>query len=232
MKGFSLFIPAYNEENVLEKNIRRVDDHLKTFLSNYEIIIIDDTSKDKTPDICKQLSNEHIRYIRYETGPSRRENLGKSIPEARYDWIGFIDIDLATDIGHMKDLIEKLDTYDVVLGSRYKGIRPKREWWRLSISKTYNSIIQILFRSKVNDHNCGFKAFRKEKIEKLMKQMKYDKSFTRGWFWDAELLIRTQKNKFSLIEIPVRWKAGKQSSFNWKRELKMIPYIIKLRIRL
>ena len=67
---------------------------------------------------------------------------------------------------------------------------------------------------------------------RLINEMGYDKNMVRGWFWDAELLIRAQKRNYKIVVIPVKWVCGEKSSFNLKRELKAIPYLIKLKTKI
>jgi hypothetical protein len=60
----------------------------------------------------------------------------------------------------------------------------------------------------------------------------YDDRLERGWFWDAEILLRAQKEKMRIMEFGVDWKEGGSSSFNLKRELRIIRYMLKFRFRL
>ncbi len=232
----SLFLPVYNEERILGKNISKIFDVLKELRKNFEIIIVDDGSSDNTHKACKKMcaNNNRIRYIRYNNGPSRRENLAKSFKKAKGDIIAFMDMDLATDISHTKRLFEEIEKgADIAIGSR--NIRKayiKRTLFRRSISYLYNLFMRIYFNSHILDHQCGFKAFKKDVILNLIQEMDYDYKFIRGWFWDTELLLRAQKKHYKIIELPVRWKMGEKSEFNVNRELRMIPYILKLKNRI
>lgn len=234
MYELSVFLPVYNEEKILEKNTRIVYDTVKSITKGFEICIVDDSSTDKTPEVAKKLAKDkRIRHIRFENGPSRRENLGIAFKKARGDIIGFMDIDLASDIKKLKVLIKKIrNGSDIAIGSRYKGKRANRKGYRKLISYAYNTGMKVVFQSTVKDHQCGFKFFKKDVVMKLIDRMGYDANFKRGWFWDAELLIRAQKAGYKISEVPVRWRFGAQSSFNVKRELRMLPHVFGLRIRL
>ncbi len=225
----NMFLPVYNEEGIIRKNTLEVYNILNELKEDFKIFIIDDNSNDNTPKICDDLTKEYpeINHLFFQNGPSRRENLGKaflSIPD--HEIIAFMDIDLAADLSKTKDLMSYIkENYDVAIGSRYKGIKCVRGIKRLSISKTYNGTIQTLFNSKIQDHQCGFKAFKSEKVKKVINDMGYDFKLKRGWFWDAELLLRAQKEGYSIKEFPVFWEAGKQSSFNFIRELRILKYL-------
>ena len=145
--------------------------------------------------------------------------------------VAFMDVDLATDITHLRELISCLDNgADFAIGSRYKGIQPERTWFRSVISKGYNAFMRLYFWSKMCDHQCGFKAFKKNALFSVLDDMNYN--IKRGWFWDAELLIRAQKKGLKITEFPVHWRFGEKSSFSILREIKMIPYVLLLRWRL
>lgn len=231
----SIFVPCYNEEERIEKNILVIYEMLLSLRKPFELIIVDDGSRDKTRSIAKELEAKHkeIKYLFYENGPSRRENLGEAMKTAKGDIVAFMDLDLSADIAYFPNLIKSIEEgNDIAIGSRYKGVRAKREWNRRIISFWYNLFMRLYFGSSVYDHQCGFKAFRKQKLISLLEKMEYDQKFIRGWFWDVELLVRAQKKGYKIDEFSVPWKFGKQSSFDMRRELKMLPYVLKLKWRI
>jgi len=232
----SFFVPIYNEERILYTHIKRLLDNIKKITHNFEMIIVDDNSSDNSPDICKKLAKKikNIRYLRYNIGPSRRENLAKSFKKAKGDIIALIDTDLSVDPIFMGRLFKEIaDGADISTGSRYlKRSYVERTITRRIISYFYNLFIRFYFKSHIHDHQCGFKAFRRDVILDLVDDMGYDSKFVRGWFWNAELLIRAQKKSYKVVEFPVRWVHGQKSEFNLKRELRMIPYLLRLRKRL
>ena len=229
----SVFVPIYNEERVLYKNIMRILDSIKKITNSFELIIVDDNSSDKSPDICKKLAKKSskVRYLRYNNGPSRRENLAISFKKAKGNVIVMMDIDLSVDPAFMGRLIKEIENgADISTGSRYlKGSFIKRTFKRRVISCFYNLFMRSYFKSYIRDHQCGFKAFRKNVILSLVKDMGYDSRYIRGWFWDVELLVRAQKKSYRIVEFPVRWIHSQKSEFNLKRELRMIPYVLRLR---
>ncbi len=231
----SVFVPCYNEEKRLEKNILLIYDTVKRLKKHFELIIVDDGSRDTTSQIAQTLAKEYqeIRHQRYYNGPSRRENLGKAFRTACGDIIIFMDLDISVPLYYIPQLLNGIAAgNDLVIGSRYKGVTAKRSLSRSFISKVYNLFMKIYFSSNIADHQCGFKAFKKSVLFSLLDEMGYDEKFIRGWFWDVELLLRAQKNGYKIVEFPISWDEGKQSSFDFKRELKMLPYVIKMKFRL
>ncbi|MFH1182134.1 MAG: glycosyltransferase [Candidatus Woesearchaeota archaeon] len=232
----SIFLPVYNEEDILMKNTLAVYDEAKKLRLPFEIIICDDSSKDRTNQICLQLAKEfkEISFIKYENGPSRRENLALAMKGAKGEIVFYSDIDLSVNPKYMPELIAKLNEgFDIATGSRYAAkTRVERRFFRKAISYAYNLFMRIYFCSKVKDHQCGFKAFRKEILLELIKELGYDSKFRRGWFWDAELLLRAQRKRLKIAEVPVNWQGDMKSSFRIKRELRMLPYVLALKWRL
>lgn len=224
MSKVSILIPVYNEEKRgIEKNIRKVINETKKLKDDFEIIIVNDASTDNTRGILKKING--IKIINFDEGPTRRENLAKSFKESTGEIIIFMDADLSVDLKYLEEIIQNIkDGADISIGSRYSGITPERDPKRLVISFIYNKFMQIVFSSRIKDHQCGFKAF-KRKLLPLIDEMGFDLS--RGWFWDVEFLVRAQKSGYKVNEFPVIWVRGEKSSFNIKREVKMIPHILR-----
>ena len=230
--GLSVFVPVYNEEKIIEANLRKLESKVKEITNNYDITIVDDSSTDNTSKISRKIARGKIKYLRFNNGPSRRENLAEAMKTGKKEVIVFTDIDLSADLKHLKELIEGMKKGDISTGSRYMGIGAKRTIFRKGMSIVYNTILRIMFNSKVRDHQCGFKAYKNKVIKGLIDDAGYDSKFIRGWFWDAEILIRAQKKGYKINEFPVEWERGKDSSFQLKRELRMIKYWFKLKQKL
>ena len=232
----SIFIPVFNEERIIDRDIRTVDYIVRKLPTEYEIFIVNDSSKDKTKIIAQKIeqTNRKVKLLNYESGPTRRENLAQSFKRANGDIIAFVDVDLIASLRFLPDLINQIILgYDITTGSRYvSGAKIKRKPFRLIISLIYNACIRFLFRTHIHDHLCGFKAFKKDVILKLMEEINYDKFLTRGIFWDTELLIRARRHGYKIKEIPIWWSERKKSALYFKRELKTIGYIFKFIIKL
>lgn len=231
----SVILPCYNEKELAVEHTLEVHSYLKNLGWNFELIVCDDASTDGTPEALGKLTEPEIRVLHYKNGPSRRENLSRALQDAKGEALVYMDMDLSTDLKFLNDIVTPVlnGSYDIAIGSRYKqGAEVSRELLRLVYSKLYNGTIRVLFGSRVLDHQCGFKAFRKDVFHELANELGYDEKFLRGWFWDAELLIRAQQKKLRILEIPVKWISAKKSSFHFFRELKVLPYMLGLRFRL
>jgi len=230
-EGISVFVPTYNGTKMLEKNIPTIYKNFLKYKKKFEVIIVDDNSKDNSKKIIKKLANNFngIKSVFSKIGPSRRENLAQAFHLAQFEKIMFMDLDLATELDNIPLLLDYIDKgYDIIIGSRYKELKSKRKIYRRIISLIYNSFMKIYLGSKIDDHQCGFKGGKKSVFVKLINEMGYDSSFNRGWFWDVEFLVRAQYLNLNIMEFPVDWHYTKESSFNIFRELRMVPSIIKL----
>ena len=232
----SVFIPVYTTGEItgLKENLTAFMEVLKAWEA--ELFIVDDNSPEVPfiRDLRAFAEEKGIEYVKYENGPSRRENLGKAFGLARNEVVFFVDADFPVDPAYFPKLMKEMEKgCHVAVGSRYaEGAVIKRRPFRKFISLIYNGILRLLFGSRVKDHQCGFKAFRREVVMELLGDMGYDERFARGWLWDAELLIRAQRKGYRVEEIPVRWIFGEQSTFQFSREARLLSAILSLRLRL
>jgi len=232
---YSIFIPVYNEEKRLEENVRRAYAELERLGVEYRLYIVDDSSRDNTGKIGKRLELEldNLTYLYMPDGPSRRENLVKAFFLGKGRYIAFFDLDLSTDLKHLDELLTRIrGDADVVTGSRYlPGSELERKVNRRIISFFFNLGIRILFGTRIRDHECGFKAWKRPVIEELVEVLGYDTTGDRGVFWDTEMLIRARQKGLTIQEFPVRWIEGETSALNVAREKRMIGYVIRFWFR-
>lgn len=229
----SVIIPGYNEEKIVADTISRVESTMREIGRPYELLIVDDGSTDKTAAILQQLSRSkkhpHMRFVSYRDGPSRRENLAKSFRLLKGDYVLLLDMDLSLDIIHLKDMLHWLDEgYGMVIINRYhRDSRIRRNLKRYIISKLYNAFIRLLFRTGFRDNICGFKAFRKDVISRLVAEAGFDSTGKRSVFWDTQVLILAKRAGIKIREIPAHWEESPKSSLRFGRESGMLPYVIR-----
>jgi len=212
MKKVLLMIPAYNEEEILEKSILELYSFFKKNIKKYswEILISDNNSRDKTLEIAKKLSKKHkqITFVHLNEGP-KSNSIKKAWLSKDADIYMYMDADLSTDIQHIPQLIEAIEQgYDIVTGSRVqKDPKTSRSFSRTIISKTLKLILKTLFSTNLQDFQCGFKAINKKTQEKILPQMKAIKH----GFMDTELLIVATQKKYKIKEFPVQWEDTRES---------------------
>jgi glycosyltransferase involved in cell wall biosynthesis len=201
-------LPVLNEEKCLAENMPVILSFLdKNGLGDWILTIADNGSDDKTPDIAKQFVKDYpqrIRYIRLEqrgVGLANRTSWGSSTA----DYVGYMDIDLATDLQHLIDVKNAFENKGakVVNGSRFLpeskvvGRKPIRK----VTSFVLNEMMQRLLGNHFTDAMSGFKFFEKDVAQRLLK----DVPNIPDWFVSAELLVRSEWAGINVYEIPIRW---------------------------
>ncbi len=205
---FSLILPAYNEAERLERCVNEVKKILKGY--HYEIIIAEDGSTDGTDKIAGRLAkkDKKIKFIHNEKKLGRGLALKRSMKKAEGSSIGYIDVDMATDIKHLKELVEYSKRYDVVTGSRYMpNSKIERPFLRKFASLVYNFIIRHLIGCNIYDSQCGFKMFSKKFVENEIFKIR-----EKTWAWDTVVLVEALKKGYKVKEFSVNWREKKESA--------------------
>lgn len=226
----NITIPTFNEERRVAETIRKVEDFVRTSCRfKYELVIADNGSTDGTREIARSLESSHtgLRVVHLDE-KGRGRALKKVWRESAANILSYMDVDLSTDLNAFPQLIESLlrGGSDLAVGSRLlkqslttRG--PKREF----ISRCYNLLIKVLFRTKFSDAQCGFKALTKKAAGELLPLVEDD-----GWFADTELLILAEKLGYRIFDLPVRWVDNPDSRVKiWSTALGDIKGLIRLR---
>jgi len=202
----SIILPAYNEAERLSKSVEEVIKVASSFTQKYEIIIAEDGSTDGTDLIASKLAKENKRIIHLHS--NKRLGRGKSIENSlkmtKGTIVAYIDVDLEAKPEFLKNLIDAIikEGYDISIGSRFiKGSIVKRSFLRTLLSRIYNFLVKMILKSKIKDHQCGLKAFKKDVLLKITKKFVLSKH----WFWDTEVLIFSQLMGYKIKEVPIIW---------------------------
>ena len=136
----------------------------------------------------------------------------------------FVDADLSCGISGILKVSKELKNYDLVIG--YRVSNKKRTFLRNFLTRSYILLINFLFKMKIKDYQCGLKGFRKEKILPILEKIK-----NKDFFWDTELIIRSQKSNLKIKEVPVTWIEKRKSKIKVLRtSLKFLLKIIKFKL--
>ncbi len=214
----SIVLPAYNEAEYLEPAVTKISQTLKDCQYNYEIIIAEDGSTDgtdrKAAEIAQQL--RFVRHIHRDKRLGRGTALKNAFLQSNREVLVYMDLDLATDLNYLPPLVDAIavEGYDFATGSRMMpASKAERTLKRTISSKTYNFLVRAMLSSKLRDHQCGFKAFKRAPLMRLL-----DEVGATHWFWDTELLVRAQLDGFKVKEIPVEWKSGRGTKVNFFKD--------------
>ena len=196
--SISLFFPMYNEHESVVPMTRKTLEVLNSITSNFEIIIVDDGSKDGSSQLADQLvaSDPRIRVIHHAQNMGYGQALRTGFASATKDIVMYTDCDEPVDLWKIPEALEYLQEHDMVIGyrtDRWEG------WHRFLYSKVYNSLVRMLFGVRVRDINFSFKLVWRRKL----------KQFNLGAgsvFIDGELLAEAARLELDIHEMPIQYQ--------------------------
>jgi len=196
----SVFLPAYNEEKMLAETTQKVNKILGKIAGDYEIIIINDGSKDKTGQIADKLASENkkIKVIHHSPNRGYGAAVKSGLYTARFPWIVLIDSDGQFDFNEIDKFLKKQKETqaDIVAGYYLKRAVP---FYRILGSKlAWELPIFIISGLRMRDTDCGFKLISKKVVDKIPRL-----ESERGPFITTEFLLKAKKAGFKIVEIGV-----------------------------
>lgn len=227
---FTIIIPVYNEAKTIRDSLARFESYMKKQNHTYKIMIFDDASTDHLEPAISNHLQEQMEVIRNADRIGRGASLNKSIKLAETNIVLYLDADLSFELDIIPELVNAIKSGAIVAtGSRLlPDSKTKRSPVRLVSSRLYNSMVRSVLGSRIHDHQCGCKAFDRNKIIPLLSETK-----ARHWFWDTEILVLAQKKGMKVIELPITWWEGRYSSVNMMKDAPtMFLKILELKKRL
>jgi dolichol-phosphate mannosyltransferase len=193
--SLSLILPAYNEAAGIAQAITEADDALAKFANDYEIIVVDDGSRDDTSTVVERLveSRSKVRLVRHTSNRGYGAALRSGFEAARGDRIAFTDSDGQFDLADLERLIELTDHAPIAVGYRVDRQDP---WTRRFYSWGYNQIIRRMLGTGVRDCDCALKVYRREALTRLLPESTH-------FFVNSEMLTRARQQHMEVSEIGV-----------------------------
>jgi glycosyltransferase involved in cell wall biosynthesis len=202
-KKLSVFYPMWNEEAYIERAVafgKRACDDLVTSgdIEDYEIIVIDDKSTDRTPELADALAaaDPHIRVIHHERNRKLGGSMKTGFAAATGDVVLYTDADLPFDMAELPRAVRLLREYEVDIIAAYRFDRTGEGSLRAIYTFVYNGLIKALFGVKVRDINFAFKLCRRRIFEHVELR-------SEGSFIDAELIIRSTRLGYEIMQMGV-----------------------------
>jgi dolichyl-phosphate beta-glucosyltransferase len=202
----SIIIPAYNEASRIEPTIRDIVTYCRNGRRVFELILIDDGSRDNTSSIGRLLSEEfpELRLIRLAANQGKGFAVRTGVLNAIGRTVLFADADGATPISEIERLESALESgADVAVGSRARpaeGVRVQAKLYRHLIGRTFHLLVEWLADPGVKDTQCGFKLFRSAVSHDLFSRMRMN-----GFSFDVEVLVMARRRGYRVAEVPVNW---------------------------
>ena len=222
-KSVSFVLPAYNEQDNIEKAVRVVLEVAEGLdLGDYEVIVVNDGSSDRTAEIIDALKEENprVRPVHHPTNLGYADALRTGFTSARCNLVFYTDSDLQFDVHEVKNLLPAIEDYDIVTGFRIYRYDPLS---RLVAAWGYNLLARTIFRLRVRDIDCAFKLFRREVFDVI-------KIRSKKFFVDTEILAKARFHGFRMTEIGVRHypRAGGTSTVRPSHVLSTLRELAKI----
>lgn len=209
----SIVIPAYNEEENIEPTLIDILDTMRGETIPFEIIVVNDNSKDSTPEIIEKLQKEHSEIVLVNRTPPG--GFGRAIRSGLDHISGDVVIpvmaDLSDDSHDIVKYYRKIEEgFDCVYGSRFiKGAVVKDyPGYKLFFNRLVNKALQFLFITKHNDLTNAFKAYRSEVIKSIMPLYSAHFNIT------IEMSLSALVRRYKIAEVPIHWYGRKWGQSN------------------
>lgn len=230
----SLVIPMYNELSIIDDAIKTFSDYMKKTFEDWEIIFVNDGSKDGCENKVIEANKEDPRIILagYEVNQGKGCAVRTGIEKACGDIIVFTDCDNAYGEETIGRAVNQLSQsgYDMLIGSRNLSKDGYQDYTfvRKVASKTYIKVIQTVAGFKLSDSQCGFKAFKHDVAKKIFRNCQVNR-----FAFDLEVIMIAQKIGYTIEEMPVKIVNHRESKVNVVTDsVKMLKDINKMKKRI
>jgi len=224
----TVIIPACNEEEIIEKTIEHTTNTLKEIANGYELIIVDDGSKDHTYEKAQAftLKDPRIKVVRNSVNMGKGFGVKHAAAHVTGRVVAVIDADMEIDPKQLQNYIRLLRKYDMCIASKW---HPKSVYKapvvRKMLSVAFNKLIRLIIGIKLVDTQTGLKAIRCEHFKKIMNTM-----LVKRYAYDVEILAIAQLLKLKIVELPVKIEQG--SGFSIKAVMYMLIDLLGIAYRL
>ncbi len=196
-KALSVILPAYNEAGNIERAVRSSAEAVAPLVEDFEIVAVDDGSRDQTPSILARLREEmgsRLAVVTHETNLGYGTALRAGFDAARGRLVFYTDADNQFDLKELVDFLPHMENHDAILGYR---VGRKDGSFRLLISNGYNALASFAFGMSVRDLNCSFKLFRREALTSLNLEEAH-------FFIDTEIVVQLHRAGYRYTQKGVR----------------------------
>lgn len=225
-KSISVFFPAYNEEQTIENVTLKAKEFLEKISDDYEIIIINNSSRDKTGEIADRLSRiyKQVRVIHNPKNNGPGEALKTGFTSAKKEFVFYTDSDAQYDINEMERFLPYAETSGAVIG--YRKNRADAAFRKIT-ARVYAILNRILFGLTVKDIDCSFKLVSRSVLEKINFE-------SRSAFINAELLLKIKKMGYPVKEICITHyprQYGNSRCFGFSTIYSMLADMIRFKVK-
>jgi glycosyltransferase involved in cell wall biosynthesis len=222
----SIIMPAYNVANSIADVMVKVKRAMTSITDDYEIIVVNDGSRDATRAVLESLCNSRLKIVDHKDNLGKGAAIKTGVKYANGAYTILLDADGDIDIKNINLYFRALRKYDIVVGSkRHPRSTYQAPFLRKILSLGYNTLVKILLGIRVGDTQTGLKAFKTRYLKLIMKVI-----VVKRYSWDAEALAVANLLKLRIAEVPVHIKQEKL--FRIKDVLRMLLEILGITYRL
>jgi dolichyl-phosphate beta-glucosyltransferase len=227
----SVIVPAYNEERRLAPGLRQALEYLARRGDPYELLVIDDGSRDATSQVAESFAGQGVRVVRHERNRGKGAAVRTGLLASRGRKVLVSDADFSTPIEEVEKLERFLqDGTPLVIGSRGLAdsqIRQRQPFYREMMGRTFNRLIRMFGVRGIRDTQCGFKLARGEEGRRIASELKIE-----GFAWDVEMIWLARRRGYKIAEVGVVWVNSPDSRVDPIRSsFSMLRDVITMRLR-
>src|SRR3989304_8299047 len=214
----SSVIPAYNEESFIENALGTLDEAVKSRKLQYEIVVVDDGSNDKTLQRATTYANRngHVRVVSYNNNVGKGYAIKKGFMQTNGDVVVFADSDMEIDLGTVTKYVDALKNGDIVVASKWHpDSRVSMPLKRRILSHGFNVLVRVLTGAKLKDTQVGLKAMNKSAFKSIFPRL-----CVKRYAFDVELLSVASLYGLKIVEMPTKVRI--RDSFRVKEVLRML----------
>jgi len=197
----SVVLACYNEEEVLAASFAEIRETLQDLGRPYEVLFVDDVSRDRTREIISSLVEAHpevqARVLLHESNQGRGATVSDGFRAARGEIVGYLDVDLEVHCRYVPSLVRAIERGADVATVRRIYAFQLGSLDRYLMSRGYSFLVRKLLGVDLRDTESGFKFFRREALLPLLSEIK-----DAGWFWDTEFMVRAARRGLRMAEVP------------------------------
>ncbi|MDP9038700.1 MAG: glycosyltransferase family 2 protein [Acidobacteriota bacterium] len=227
----SIVIPAYNESARIEATLDRVLACVYQQQWDAEVLVVDDGSRDATPQIVQRWMQDHSRLHLIQNAGNRGKgySVRNGLLQASGEIVMFTDADLSAPMEEAERLFEAIaQGADVAIGSRWldKGRQTTHQpLYRRFFGRCFNAVTRIVMGLPFKDTQCGFKAFRRPAAQVIFRLQRIER-----WGFDPEILFIARKLGYAIQEVPVTWGHDERSRMSYLKDgMKMLEEMAVIR---
>ena len=196
----SVVLACYNEAPHLAASFAEIRDVLEGMKEPYEILFVDDVSRDRTRDVIEELRRTHagtVQVLLHETNKGRGATVSDGFRAARGEIVGYLDVDLEVHARYIPSLVKAIrKDADIAIVRRIYAFQIA-SLDRYLMSRGYSWLVRTLLKTQLRDTETGYKFFRRDTVLPLLDEIQDAR-----WFWDTEFMIRAERRGHRIAEIP------------------------------